>query len=76
MRQLNEPWTAHVVGRMHRCNITNQELAAACNYSPSYLSSVLHCNKKFRSEESYNITKNRIISCCEQLVEEVMDGRV
>lgn len=38
---LNEDWTAEVVGRMHRCRISNLQLAEECGYSAAYLSTVL-----------------------------------
>ena len=71
-RKLNDEWTALAVGRMHRCNITNNELAKRCNYSPTYLSQVLHCNKKFRNEDSEIITRNHILTALAALEEEVL----
>ena len=73
-RRMNEPWTAHVVGRMHRYCITRQELAKACNYTPSYISEVLHGNKRFRSKESYELTKNRIVGTLEGMIQELEES--
>ena len=71
--KLNEPWTAHVVSRMHRYGIKQQELAETCHYSPSYLSDVLNCRKKFRSEKSYMDTKSRIVGTLENMIEEIIE---
>lgn len=38
---MEKNWIADVVGRMHVAKITGQQLAKACGYSASYLSSVL-----------------------------------
>ena len=73
MHKLNEPWTAHVVSRMHRYGITQRELADVCHYTPSYISEILHGRKKFRSEESYILTKNRIIGTLENMIEDIIE---
>ena len=43
-RQLNEEWTARVVGRMHKYRISRTELASKCHYSLTYISLVLNGN--------------------------------
>lgn len=50
MHKLNEPWTANVVGRMHRYGIKNDELARKCGWSPQYLSMILNGKKEFSNE--------------------------
>ena len=80
---LNEDWTAHVVGQMHKYRITNIELAARCvykvdengekkSYSPQYLSTVLNGNKVFESEEAAQKTQERILSALDELIAERM----
>lgn len=59
-RQLNEEWTAKVVGRMHRYRITRLELASKCHYSITYISLVLNGNKEFKSERSKQRTREKI----------------
>lgn len=63
---LNEDWTAYVVGEMHKYRIRNPELAAACNYHPAYLSTVLNGNKEL-SEEGREKTRDHILACLEKL---------
>lgn len=72
MHKTNEPWTAHVVSRMHRYGIKNYELASICNYTEGYISEVLHGRKKFKSEESYNRTKNWIVGSLENYIETII----
>ena len=85
---LNEDWTAHVVGQMHKYRIMNIELAARCvyrvdengdasrypapSYSPQYLSTVLNGNKVFESEEAAQKTQERILSALDELIAERM----
>ena len=52
MHKMNEPWTANVVGRMHRYGISQTELAKKCGYTPQYVSQILNGKKIFTSEES------------------------
>lgn len=54
-------WTADVVGRMHRNRISGEDLAHACGYSTPYLSTVLNRHKKFKSPESAEKTKAKIL---------------
>lgn len=78
---LNEDWTAHVVGSMHKYRITNIELAARCvykvddngekkSYSPQYLSTVLNGNKVFESDEAAHKTQERILAALDELIAE------
>lgn len=64
---LNEDWTADVKGRMHRCRISNPQLAAECGYSAAYLSTVLNGRKAFESEKSKEQTKGKIFEALERL---------
>jgi len=64
---LNEDWTAEIKGRMHRCRISNPQLAAECGYNPTYLSTVLNGNKHFENDESKEQTKDRIFKALERL---------
>lgn len=50
MHKINEPWTANVVGRMHRYGIKGDELARKCGWTPQYLSMVLNGKKKLSTE--------------------------
>lgn len=70
-RQLNEMWTAEVVGRMHLYRISRQELASKCHYSVTYISMVLNGIKEFSSEKSKERTKTHILDCLSELEEEV-----
>lgn len=60
MHKLNEPWTANVVGRMHRFGIKADELARKCDYSPQYLSQVLNGKREYKSDEA-KIKVRRVI---------------
>lgn len=42
---MDRNWAAGIVGRMFAADISGGELADACGYSASYLSSVLHGNR-------------------------------
>lgn len=70
-RQLNEEWTAEIVGRMHRFRISRLELASKCHYSLTYLSLLLNGNKEFSTEKAKERTKQKIFRCLEALEEEV-----
>ena len=71
MRVLREEWAAFVVGRMHRLNVTREELAKRCGYSVPYISTVLNGKKKFESEEAYRKTRNHILRTMEALEREI-----
>lgn len=58
-------WIADVVGRMHIAGITGKQLAAECEYTESYLSTVLH-GKKGDSN-----TRVRILDALARLEEKV-----
>lgn len=58
-RQLNEEWTARVVGRMHKYRISRAELASKCHYSLTYISLVLNGNKEFKSEYAKQKTREK-----------------
>lgn len=73
-RKLNDPWTGHIVGRMHRFAIPKYELASECHYTPQYLSKVLNCRAKFKSEESYRETKQVICTALEELISQIEEG--
>ena len=64
-----EPWTAYVVSRLHRYGISQRRLAQECNYSPSYMSELLNCRKKFRSKESHDATMNHILGTLEGMID-------
>lgn len=66
---LNEDWTADVVGRMHRCKISNTMLAQECNYSAAYLSTVLNGKKALHDKES---TKDRIYKALERIESRIL----
>lgn len=72
---LNEDWTAEVVGRMHRCRISNLQLAEECGYSAAYLSTVLNGNKVFENDEAKEKTKNRIIEGLTRLESKILSAR-
>lgn len=76
MHKMNEPWTANVVGRMHRYGIKGDELARKCGYSPQYLSMVLNGKKAFATEEAKTNVKNVIFAGLGKLEEEVRHERV
>lgn len=69
-RQLNEEWTANVVGRMHKYRISRAELASKCHYSLTYISLVLNGNKEFKSEHAKQKTREKI----ERNLKEIEDG--
>lgn len=71
---LNEDWTAEVVGRMHRCRISNLQLAEECGYSAAYLSTVLNGNKVFENDEAKEKTKNRIIEGLTRLESKILSA--
>ena len=68
---LNEDWTADVVGRMHRCRITNAQLAQESVYSAAYLSTVLNGNKDL-SADGKEKTKDNIIKALERIEARVL----
>lgn len=69
---LNEDWTAEVVGRMHRCRISNLQLAEECEYSAAYLSTVLNGNKVFENSQAKEKTKKRIITGLTKLESKIL----
>ena len=71
---LNEDWTADVVGRMHRCRISNVQLAEECNYSAAYLSTVLNGNKVFENDEAKEKTKDRIMEGLARLESKILSA--
>ena len=75
MRQLNEEWTADIVGKLHRLNATQIELAKKCGYTASYLSLVLNGKKKFESSYAAKVTRKHICRAMEELENEILDGR-
>ena len=70
---LNEDWTADVVGRMHRCRITNEQLARECGYSATYLSTVLN-GKKELSDKGKESTKDTIIKALERIESRILSA--
>ncbi len=60
----NDDWTADVVGQMHKYRISNVQLAAACGYTPAYLSTVLN-----RNDDLGTGTKKRIIDSLDWRIE-------
>lgn len=68
---LNEDWTADVAGRMHRCRITNAQLAQESGYSAAYLSTVLNGNKDL-SAEGKEQTKDKIFKALERIESRVL----
>jgi transcriptional regulator with XRE-family HTH domain len=72
---MNEPWTANVVGRLHRYGISQTELARKCDYAPQYLSQILNGKKEFSSEESIARVKRIIFDSLSELEQEVRDER-
>lgn len=86
---LNEDWTAHVAGQMHKYRITNVELAGRCvygvdkdgnkkTYSHQYVSTVMNGKKEFESDEAAQKTKECILSALDELIaerqKEIEDG--
>lgn len=74
MRRLNEEWTAEIVGKLHRLNSTQIELAKKCGYTASYLSMVLNGKTKFESEYAASFTRRRICRAMEELEYEITGG--
>lgn len=66
----NEDWTAYVVGQLHKYRIRNSELADKCKISPAYLSTVLNGNKQFATEIAAVKTRDHILSCLAELIEQ------
>lgn len=60
MRQMNEQWTADIVGRLHRINVTQSEFAYFCGITPQYLSSILNGKKKFASDYAKQMARKRL----------------
>lgn len=75
MKELNEQWTADIVGRLHRINTTQVQLAKECGYTAQYLSMVLHGKKKFESAYAKRYTRMKITRAMERLEHEVFDNR-
>ena len=73
MHKLNEPWTANVVGRMHRYGIKNDELARKCGWSPQYISMVLNGKKVFSSANAKGRVKRIIFDNLSLLEREVIN---
>lgn len=71
---LNETWTADVVGRMHRCKISNDALAQECGYSAPYLSTVLNGRKEFMSDKAKEETKERILNALDRIESRILKG--
>lgn len=71
MHKLNEPWTGHVVGRMHTYGIKADELARRCGYSPQYLSMVLNGKKEFGSEASRLKVRRKIFDSLHIIIKEI-----
>lgn len=71
MHKLNEPWTANVVGRMHRFGIKSDELARKCDYSPQYLSQVLNGKREYKSEDAKKHVRMVIFNSLHELEMEV-----
>lgn len=76
MHKLNEPWTANVVGRMHRYGIKGDELARKCGYSPQYLSMVLNGKKEFSTDEAKTKCRCTIFNGLSELEQEVQYERL
>lgn len=68
---LNEDWTADVVGRMHRCRISNAQLAKESGYSAAYLSTVLNGNKDL-SVEGKERARDRIFKALERIESRIL----
>ena len=76
MHKMNEPWTANVVGRLHRYGISQTELARKCDYAPQYLSQILNGKKIFSTEESKLKARRTIFAGLNQLEKEIQNERV
>lgn len=66
---LLEDWTAEVVGRMHKAQITGKQLAEKAGITNAYLSTVLNGHKGTEG------TKQRIITALEELEAAATAGR-
>lgn len=75
MKELNEQWTADIVGRLHRINTTQTKLAKECGYTAQYLSMVLHGKKKFESAYAKRYTRIKITRALERLEYEAFGRR-
>lgn len=75
MHQLHEPWTANVVGRMHRYGISQTELARKCGYAPQYVSSILNGKKEFTTDEAKSKVKRIIFDSLTAIEQEVQNER-
>lgn len=73
-RHLNEEWTADVIGRLHRLNVTQAELARRCGYTPQYLCMVLNSKKIFESEYAKKCTQKKICKTLSELEAEILGG--
>lgn len=71
MHKINEPWTANVVGRLHRYGIKMDELARKCGWSPQYLSMILNGKKTFANETSKKKARRTIFDSLYRLEQEV-----
>lgn len=71
-RQLNDEWTAYVVGRLHRFRISRKELADKCGYTLTYLSMVLNNYKEFSCERSKERTKNHILKSLREIETQIL----
>lgn len=71
-RELNEEWTAYVVGRLHYLKISRAEFADRCGYTVPYVSTVLNCKKQFLSEESKEKTKRHIMDVLNDMEHEIL----
>lgn len=60
MKRMNEAWTADIVGRLHRINMTQAEFAYFCGITPGYLSMVLNGKKQFTTEYAKQCTRRRL----------------
>lgn len=75
MHKMNEPWTANVVGRLHRYGISQTELARKCDYAPQYLSQILNGKKEFSTDEARFKVKRIIFDSLHDLEQEVQNER-
>ena len=76
MHHVNEPWTGHVVGRMHTYGIKREELASRCGYTPQYLSMLLNGKKEFSCEEAKLTAKKVILDNLTEIEKEVYYERL
>ena len=72
MHQLHEPWTANVVGRLHRYGLKMDELARKCDYSPQYLSQIINGKRDFKSDDAKAKAKRVIFAGLSELELEVI----